>query len=104
MNDKRDAPDIHTALPPVIAEQEVKEREENERVDVEIYSSPSRYMPPPYSEAEQEANINEDSVIRELFEDKVIEMTPPLPFEHIQSLNVILERLKEVDIDLNSLQ
>ena len=90
INEESELPSMYIPFPPFVAEQEVKEREEKERVEAEIYSPPSIYTPPPHPNAEHKVNSIDSSVIVEEDEERVTEITPPFPdsFVEWQLLNV----------------
>ena len=90
---------IHTPFPPLVAEHDVKEREEKERVDVESTLPPLMYNAPPLDVAVQEVNVMEER--ESLCPDvRVTEIAPPFSDEH--DLNVAPLILCPLLIELNS--
>ena len=62
VKDVRLLPVTYKSFPPFVEEQLENERDENERVELEIYSPPSIYTPPPYPDPLHHVNVKEDNV------------------------------------------
>ena len=81
--------------------QEVKVREEKERVDGEIELPPSIYTPPPHPDAEQDVKVRD--VRERIWEDeRVTEIAPPFSDEQDVNVTPVIVWSPENEVNSNT--